>query len=455
MRRGRRRDILRAAVLALSLVLPARPALAGEPWYRDVPHRHWAYPYIRVLWEEEVTDGYDWRQWLGSPGPRAAIHDYYPDRTITLAEFTLMTGKAFRLSPVTGAQPYFKDVPPTLELYGWIPALPWIEAARLAGIVHGAPGGFLHPDRPTERQQAVAMLVRSLGLAPFAASLSDQEAALHLKTFRDWSQIDRSLFKELALAVKLRIVIGYPDGTLKPSAGLTRAEAATVLYRSALFTLTAAPNPFSPDGDGTDDATAFRTRTLKNRNAVRWQAYVGTAGGRVFRTFNPGDTGVPPSSFPWDGRDDPGRFLAPGIYYYWGWIEDRQGQRFEAVRKPIILEHKTLRGTAAPSVVAPGDPLRIRADTTGRAWRVSALWPDGGALPLTPVGSPGDDVNRWRLDWRVPPDAVEGDRTLLLRADYEDGANRQVTVSYRVGSPLPPSESGANPLEDVQFILTD
>ncbi len=72
---------LAAAVLGwVFLFSSARAGQGDEGWYRDVSPAHWAYHYIRVLWEEEVTDG--WRSGGGSV--------FLPDRDITRAEFTLM-----------------------------------------------------------------------------------------------------------------------------------------------------------------------------------------------------------------------------------------------------------------------------------------------------------------------------------------------------------------------------
>ncbi len=429
----RNRTVALLAYAFLAWLGACRPAGAADPPYCDVPRSHWAYQYIDLLREEEVTDG--WAGYIYSNGSWLLAYYFWPNTPITRAEFTLMTAKVFRLQPVPHSPQYFVDVPPSLRLYERIPALPWIEAARQAGVVLGTPDRRFYPNDALRRDGAVAMLVRSLGLSDFAAALTEDEVRLLLSRFRDQASVMPSLRREVALAAKLKLVVGYPDGTLRPAQEIRRSEAATVLYRSALFVINAAPNPFSPDGDGIGDQTSFRTTTLKNRNVTGWQAFVGTFSGEVFRTFNPGAAGSPPASFSWDGRDDRGRFLTPGTYYYWGWIRDRQGNRYEAVKKPLVLQVRRLAGHVSPELVAPGDMLLIGATTAGGARSVTARWPDGRALALAPTAAVTSDSNTWWLPWPVPPHTAEGVYVITLDADFGD-TRRQTTVRYEVMQPI-------------------
>lgn len=425
----RRRLLAFLLMVTLMGTIP-RPAVAIDPWYNDVHRHHWAYGYINVLWSEGITDGLRWYSWF----QRRTFSFFYPDKEITRGELTLMMAKAFRLSPITNAGPTFRDVPSNLLLYERIRALPWIESARREGMIKGTPSGYFYPGKDSRRDEAVAILVRSLGLGGHAANMSMSEADRYLKPFRDWYAIEPSLYREMATAVKLKILEGYPDRTLRPGRHLTRAEAATIIYRSALFTVDASPNPFSPDGDGIEDYTTLNTRTLKNRNVTNWRIYVGTAGRTVFRTFNRHGGGRPPTSLTWDGQDDRGRPLAPGTYYYWGWIQDRQGQTFQAVLKPITLEHKSLRGSLTPTSTPPGGTLHLEAITTGNARNVTAAWPGEPALPLKKI-LPIGDTALWRADYRVPIETADGSYTVALKATYNRG-ERRLDLTYQVESPL-------------------
>lgn len=424
--RPARRWALVALLLALCLisVSPGGGVLAADPPYADVDRSYWAYQYIDVLREEAVTDGYLFYRWIS--GRWVPEYRFWPTANITRAEYVLMLAKVFRLAPVSQPAQFFADVPPSLLLYGRIPALPWVEAARLAGIALGTPDHLFHPADALRRDAAVALLIRSLGLAQFAASLTDDEVSRLLGRFYDSYNVNPSLRREVALAVKLQIVLGYPDGSLRPMKETLRAEAATLIYRSSLFVLTAQPNPFSPDGDGVADQTAFATLTLKNRNVTAWNAFVGTLSGAVFRSFHPSLAGAPPAGFSWDGRDDQGRPLPPGTYYYWGWLQDRQGNRYDAVKKPIVLQVRRLTGFLSPTAVQPGDSVLVGASTTGGARSVTATCPNGPTLPMRPASPPPTDTNNWWLTCQVPTSAALGATPVVLEADFGDSTRRLV-----------------------------
>jgi len=70
----------------------SRPARAGDPWYFDVDG-HWSRSYVRVMWEEGVTDG-----WLLLDGTLAM---FQPGRAMTRVEYIMLLAKAFRLAPIT------------------------------------------------------------------------------------------------------------------------------------------------------------------------------------------------------------------------------------------------------------------------------------------------------------------------------------------------------------------
>lgn len=410
--------------LAAALAASAR-ALAADPPYADVYRWDWFYNYVEVLRQEEITDGH--YGWVWTARGLVYVCYYYPSDYAGRAEYVLMMSKAFRLKPDPGGQLPFPDVPPSLLLYDRVPARSWLAAAFQAGFVQGRDDGLFHPRDSMRRDEAVAVLIRALRLADFAASLSPEEAQRLLAPFRDRSFVQRSLVPEIALAVKLRILIGYPDGTLRPAQPLRRSEAAAVIYRSTLFQLTASPNPFTPDGDGVEDETIFTTRTLKNRSLVAWQAFVGTLSGQPLRHFNRWASGSPPSQWRWDGKDDRGIMLAPGTYYYWGWARDQAGNVFTAPMKPISLEERTLRGSVTPAEVEPGGTLTVQATTAGRASAVIASvggWP---TVRLTPAEAPSAAyANSWTGLVHIPLEAGAGPYALELSGLFPDVTRRLI-----------------------------
>ncbi|MGE5542178.1 MAG: gliding motility-associated C-terminal domain-containing protein, partial [Bacillota bacterium] len=228
-------------------------------------------------------------------------------------------------------------------------------------------------------------------------------------------------------AIRFRIVEGYPDGTLKPKRDMSRAEAATVVYRSCMVRADARPPDFSPDGDGQDDFTSFDIFTLRNRNAVSWGLYITDYyGGAVLKSMGSGGARqAPPPSVVWDGMSNKGSRLSDGTYYYRARVSDRQDQEFWSVMKPVVISSKSLRGTASPPVVQPGEEVSVTAYTTGLPEAVYAAGPWMGSATMN--GGPGT----WRHSLTVPTSAPAGEYEVALKAVYR-GTERKATASFRV-----------------------
>lgn len=86
-------------------------------------------------------------------------------------------------------------------------------------------------------------------------------------------------------------------------------------------TLSASPNPFTPDGDGSEDVTVITYDLPMRTSAVNLRVY--DVRGRLIRTLR----GATPSGSQgfviWDGRDDEGRTARMGIYIIY--IEGLEG----------------------------------------------------------------------------------------------------------------------------------
>ena len=84
--------------------------------------------------------------------------------------------------------------------------------------------------------------------------------------------------------------------------------------------LTADPNPFTPNGDGKNDVThfSFFVANLTNPRPVRLKVY--DLSGRKVKTIldvaTTAQAYVEQNAIAWDGRDDNGRLLPPGVYLY-------------------------------------------------------------------------------------------------------------------------------------------
>ncbi|HLS88457.1 MAG TPA: S-layer homology domain-containing protein [Sphingobacteriaceae bacterium] len=412
------------AAAFLGLQAQAASAQPRDPWYTDMAG-HWAEEYVRVLWEEGVTDA-------GS-NPNKSSSRYLPDeKMLRNAWMTLLAG-VFELSPLV--PPYYNDVRFPHNIASGREVSGYIHAGGHAGFW---PGSVLRPLEPLARQDAVAALIRSLGLSDFAASLSRDQVDELLGRFRDASQVEPGLRPLIATAVHLQIVEGYPDGTLRPDRHLSRAEASAIVARSALIRALAQPNPFSPDGDGFEDVTVFALKGLRNRNIRRWSLTVVDGQGR--RVWGTGQNGKLPESVAWIGRHDDGSELPAGTYYYQAFLEDVKGQEHSSVKMPLEIIYRRLTAYLEPSQVLPGDAFTVTALTTGDAQKVTLAWA-GGQAELSPVGE-----GQWRAGdtapLYLPPDAYPVTVTAFF-----PGVTREVTLWLHVGNPQPP-DHGPEPNPD-------
>ncbi|MDI6711419.1 MAG: S-layer homology domain-containing protein [Bacillota bacterium] len=95
-----------------------------------------------------------------------------------------------------------------------------IREARSRGLMAGYPDGRFRPDAAVNRAELTAVLARLLGLHP------DPDA---VPSFADADRIPAWVRPAVAEAVERGVVSGFPDGTFRASAPVTRAEAAALL----------------------------------------------------------------------------------------------------------------------------------------------------------------------------------------------------------------------------------
>lgn len=178
-----------AAEKSVSVKVPALTDIKG----------HWAEAGIQALVKADVIDGYQ----DGSFQPEAAV---------TRAEFVSMIVRAFHLTATGGAG--FSDT-------GSHWAKDAIAIASALGIVVGYEDGTFGPYDNITREQMAAILAR-------AAHLVSVNSGLDYKDSGDVSAWAQGL---LAVLTAKGVLNGYEDGTLKPKAFSTRAEAAVIIIR--------------------------------------------------------------------------------------------------------------------------------------------------------------------------------------------------------------------------------
>ncbi len=174
--------------------------LANRTTFADVPADYWASGSISAMLAAGVMDG------VGGGA-------FAPDLTVTRAEFAKMVAVGLSLPPAA-SPPSFADVPAG-EWYA-----PYVAAAAQAGVMTGVTATAFDPNAPVTREQLAVLLMRALKLQPTGGL-----------GFTDASQIDAWAVSGVLAAVATGYMNGYPNGSFQPLAGVTRAQAATVLAR--------------------------------------------------------------------------------------------------------------------------------------------------------------------------------------------------------------------------------
>lgn len=159
----------------------------------------WMDPYLNQMKEWGVMKG-------------DANGNLHGERAITRAEFVVMLNRAFGYQEM-GANP-FTDVPDD----AWY--ADDIRISYKAGCLQGTSATTASPNAPVTREQAVALVGRSLRLKNTPGSTQN---------YRDENRISTWGRGVIRQATDMGIINGYPDGTFRPQAPISRGQAATVL----------------------------------------------------------------------------------------------------------------------------------------------------------------------------------------------------------------------------------
>lgn len=178
--------------------------------FRDVPSSHWAFSYIGAMVQRGVLDGYP-------------DGNFYPNNTVTRAEFAKIMIGAAKMPVYQPAYKYFQDV----ETTAWY--APYVHSAYpfLSGYDYGTNNRYYMPDEPAVREDIAVALVKLKG---YDTAYADTSALYTM--FTDVSSISVDARPYVAVAVDRGLVSGYDDGTFRGQAPISRAEAAAMLWRA-------------------------------------------------------------------------------------------------------------------------------------------------------------------------------------------------------------------------------
>jgi hypothetical protein len=189
-------------MLALALVLSSPFFIPSDSYatskFRDVSG-HWAEGFITRASNNDVISGY--------PNGR-----FYPDKSVTRAEFVTMVNNAFGINIDTD-NVEFKDVTYDKWYYNAV-----ATAATAAYISSGAV--TFRPDSAITRQEAAVML---------SNILPNYKEKGNLKSYRDYRLITADATTAWEKMTGQQYFGAYNDGRLHPADPLSRAQAAKIL----------------------------------------------------------------------------------------------------------------------------------------------------------------------------------------------------------------------------------
>lgn len=172
--------------------------------YKDITRSHWAYKYITTLTTNKVINGYE-------------DGTFRPDGTITNAEFIKLV--------VMAALPEWIDINDAESNFEhWASRYVWI--AERYGLIKTGSINLSNIDNSITRIEMVRIIVK----ADLTMKGNKLETSEKVK-FKDVISLNSDDLLLLKHACSRNLITGYSDNTFRPHSNMTRAEAATMIYR--------------------------------------------------------------------------------------------------------------------------------------------------------------------------------------------------------------------------------
>ncbi|QHW29527.1 hypothetical protein GZH47_00875 [Paenibacillus rhizovicinus] len=179
----------------------------AAPKFSDLNYVAWAAKEIEALAARGIVEG-------------TSATAFNPKTAISRGEFL---AQLIRLLELDAAfKDSFADVPTSSPYYQEL------GIARALGIVEGVGGNKFLPETQISREDMAVILKRALDRIPGKLPLVQAKA---IDAFKDGAKIAAYARDGVAYMLSVGLLQGNGDDTLNPKGSLTRAEAATILYR--------------------------------------------------------------------------------------------------------------------------------------------------------------------------------------------------------------------------------
>jgi len=174
----------------------------------DVPTDHWAYPFIKSMYDQGYL-------------PDFPSGQFQPDQVLTRAELAALLDRTFSDAPAAQPPLSFSDVPDTY----W--AADAIDQAVATGFMSGYPDNSFAPDRSVPRYEVMVAIATGLKLPPSTTPDATLQSFVDSTAMPAWSQ------SKIAATAEQGLIVNYPNlDRLRPNQAATRAEIVAFLHQA-------------------------------------------------------------------------------------------------------------------------------------------------------------------------------------------------------------------------------
>lgn len=188
-----------------------QPIVSNDTTFKDVPKSHWAYNAIEYLYNSGIVNG------MGNSL-------FAPDALVTREQMVKMLVDSLANIKVSNYEIKFEDV--TLD--AWYAK--YISTAHYYSLVNGISETYFGVGNPITRQDMAVMIYNTLGSMEKSFTVKDNSGI-----FTDIEQVSEYAKNAVNELKKYALISGRGSNMYYPKETLTRAEAATIIYRMLTY----------------------------------------------------------------------------------------------------------------------------------------------------------------------------------------------------------------------------